>query len=46
MEIGINVVLCRLFWGLVGGKAENKNLIKTILIDLSLFIWGLYGGKA
>ena len=40
-----NVVLYRLFWGLLGGNSKYNSSIKTILIDPSFFIWGQRWGQ-
>tara|TARA_R110000782_G_scaffold269926_2_gene368984 strand:- start:2080 stop:2298 length:219 start_codon:yes stop_codon:yes gene_type:complete len=44
-EMKGNVVLYRLFWGLLGGNTKNNSSIKTILIDPSFFIWGQRWGQ-
>jgi hypothetical protein len=44
-EMKGNVVLYRLFWGLLGGNTKYNSSIKTILIDPSFFIWGQRWGQ-
>jgi len=44
-EMKGNVVLYRLFWGLLGGNSKYNSSIKTILIDPSFFIWGQPWGQ-
>lgn len=41
----VNMVLCRLFWELLGCNTKINSSIKTILIDPSFFIWGQPWGQ-
>ena len=45
MEIGTNVVLCRLFWGQIGGSTKNNDPIKTILKTPTPPVWGQDWGQ-
>ena len=45
MEIGTNVVLCRLFWGQIGGSNKNNDPIKTILKTPTPPVWGQDWGQ-